>query len=223
MGVLHTWGRQLQLHPHVHFVVPGGGLRADHRKWRKTRKPDWLLPGDALAAAFRRSMDEALHAAAPDLHAQLPSAIWRDGWWVHTQPAGSGTKVVRYLARYVGRTAISDERIVAATDEHVRFRYTDTATQQKRECTLSADEFMRRYLQHVLPPGLHRVRYFGWMHPSAKRRRLIVDTLLAVMIIVRAKTDAPPAWHLRCRHCDQFTLVCVGPIERARAPPICRR
>ncbi len=75
VGVLHTWGRQLQLHPHVHFVVPGGGLRADHRKWRKARKPDWLLPGDALAAAFRRSMDQALHAAAPELHAQLPSSL----------------------------------------------------------------------------------------------------------------------------------------------------
>ncbi len=142
---------------------------------------------------------------------------------MHTQPAGSGANVVRYLARYVGRTAISDERIIEATDEHVRFRYTDTATQQKRECTLDGDEFMRRYLQHVLPPGLHRVRYFGWMHPSAKRRRLIVETLLAVVIVVRTKMDIPPAWHLRCRHCEQFTLVRIGNIERARAPPACTR
>ena len=217
LGVLHTWGRQLQHHPHVHFIVPGGGLRPDHRKWRKSRLPDWLLPKDAVAAVLRRGMEEALRAAAPDLHAQVPDSAWREGWWVHTQPAGSGENVVRYLARYVGRTAISDERIVAADDEAVTFRYRDSATQQSKECTLDAEEFMRRYLQHVLPPGQHRVRYFGWMHPAAKKRRLIVETLLAVVIVVRPKVEAPPPWHLRCPHCGAFALVWVERI--ARAPP----
>ena len=154
---------------------------------------------------------------SPDLHAQVPDAAWREGWWVHTQPAGSGENVVRYLARYVGRTAISDERIVAADDEAVTFRYTDSATQQSKECTLDADEFLRRYLQHVPPPGQHRVRYFGWMHPAAKKRRLIVETLLAVVIVVRPKVEAPPPWHLRCPHCGAFALVWVERI--ARAPP----
>ena len=221
VGVLHTCGRQLQFHPHIHFVIPGGGLRADHQKWRKTRKPDWLLPVAAVTAAFRRAMDEGLRAAAPDLHAQLPEAIWSDGWWGNIQPAGTGAQVVRYLARYVHRTAISDERIVEATEEAVTFSYRDSATQQRRECTLTADEFLRRYLQHVLPPGLHRVRYFGWMHPAAKRRRSIVETLLAVVIVVRPKLDAPPPWHLRCPHCERFTLVCIGTIARSRAPPRC--
>jgi hypothetical protein len=164
-------------------------------------------------------MDKALHAAAPDLHTQLPASVWRDGWWAHTQPAGSGTAVVRYLARYVQRTAIADERIIEATDEAVTFQYTDTQSRQRRECTLSADEFMHRYLQHVLPTGQHRVRYFGWMHPAAKRRRAIVETLLAVVLVVRPKLDAPSPWHLRCPHCEQFALVRIGKIERARAPP----
>ena len=114
-------------------------------------------------------MQEALRAAAPDLHAQVPDSAWREGWWVHFQPAGSGENVVKYLARYVGRTAISDERILEADDDAVRFPYTDTASGERRECTLNAEEFMRRYLQHVLPPGQHRVRYFGWLHPAAKR------------------------------------------------------
>ena len=222
IGVLHTWGRQLQLHPHLHFIVPGGGLRADHRKWRKSREPDWLLPVDAVTAAFRGTMDEALRTTAPDLHAQLPAAQWRDGWWVNIQPAGTGLPVVRYLARYVQRTAISDERIVEATEQSVTFCYRDSATQHRRVCTLTAEQLMRRYLQHVLPPGLHRVRYFGWMHPSAKRRRLIVETLLAVVIVVRPKTDASAQWHLRCPHCEQLTLVCVGTIARSRAPPGCK-
>jgi hypothetical protein len=221
VGVLHTWGRQLQHHPHVHCIVPGGGLRPDDRKWRHCRHPGFFLPGDALAAAMRRGMEEALRAAAPELHAQVPDSCWREGWWVHTQPAGSGAAVVRYLARYVGRTAISDERILAADAETVRFAYTDTKSGERRECTLGAEEFMRRYLQHVLPPGQHRVRYFGWMHPAAKARRMIVETLLAVVIVVRARPDEPPPWHLRCPHCEQFTLVRVGRL--ARAPPVCAR
>jgi hypothetical protein len=79
---------------------------------------------------------------------------------------------------------------------------------------------MRRYLQHVLPPGQHRIRYFGWMHPAAKQRRAVVETLLAVVIVVRPTVDVSPPWHLRCPHCEQFTLVRIGTL--ARAPPVCR-
>jgi hypothetical protein len=94
----------------------------------------------------------------------------------------------------------------------IRFRYTDSATQQKKQCTLSAEEFLRRYLQHVLPAGQHRVRYFGWM---------LVETALAVPIVI-APAPEPPQWHLRCPHCGAFALVRVGSLaRRARDPPIC--
>lgn len=219
IGVLHTWGRQLQHHPHVHYIIPGGALSPDRKKWRPARGGKWLLPGNAVAAAFRVGMDEALRHAAPDLHVQIPDTCWRHGWFVHMQPAGSGAAVVRYLARYVGRTAISDERIVTANDEAVTFRYTDTATQERKTRTLAADEFMRRYLLHVPPPGQHRVRYFGWLHPAAKARRAIVETLLAVVIVVRPQVEAPPPWHLRCPHCERFTLVRLGRLPRG--PPSC--
>lgn len=221
VGVLHTWGRQLQHHPHVHYIIPGGALSADRKRWRPARSGNWLLPGDAVAAAMRRGMDEALRHAAPELHVRIPHTCWREGWFVHIQPAGSGAAVVRYLARYVGRTAISDQRIVAADDHRVTFRYTDTATQKAKRCTLSATEFMRRYLQHVLPPGQHRLRYFGWLHPAARAHRAVVETLLAVVIVVRSKVDAPPPWHLRCPHCERFTLVLVGRLPRG--PPACIR
>jgi hypothetical protein len=154
------------------------------------------------------------------LHAQIGDAVWRAGWWVHLAPAGSGSNVVRYLARYVSRTAISDERIITADDRAVTFRYTDSATKERKECTLTADAFMCRYLQHVLPPGQHRVRYFGWLHPAAGARRTIVETLLAVVIVVLPKA-ASPAWHLCCPHCHAFTLVRIGRL--ARAPPGCTR
>jgi hypothetical protein len=205
VGVFHNWGRQVQLHPHLHFIIPGGGLTADRKQWRPARAARWLLPKAAVEAALRQGMAAALRAAAPELHAQVPEACWREGWWIHCRPAGSGENVVKYLARYVTRTAISDERIVATSDESVTFRYTDSDSQQAKECTLAADEFMRRYLQHVPPPGQHRVRYFGWMHPSAKRRRLIVETLLAVVIVVRARPDEP-LWHRHCPHCGAFAL-----------------
>jgi hypothetical protein len=216
LGVLHTWTRQLAHHPHVHFIVAGGGLRPDHQKWRKTRRPDWLLPAPVLAARFRQGMNEALAAATPELHAQVPDACWRQDWVVDVQPAGSGQAVVRYLARYVGRTALSDERLVRGDEHSVSFRYTESKTGQKRICTLATDEFLRRYLQHVLPAGQHRVRYFGWMHPAAQRRRLIVETLLAVALVLRPETPAIP-WHLRCPHCQAFTLIPVATLPRA--PP----
>lgn len=224
VGVLHTWGRQLQHHPHVHYIVPGGGLSPDGKKWMHARQQDWLLPVAKLAAVFRARLEAALRAAAPALHASIPAGAWRGRWVVHAQPAGSGVAVVRYLARYVGRTAISDERIVAATDEAVTFRYTDSATQQKRVCTLGAGEFLRRYLQHVLPPGQHRVRYFGWLHPAAKLRRMRVETLLQKPIVV-AVPPPPVQWHLQCPHCARFSLVRVGSLPRlgARAPPRCTR
>ena len=225
VGVLHTWGRQLQHHPHVHYIVPGGGLSADGKKWVPARQHDWLLPVAKLAAVFARRMEQAVRAEAPARHASIPAGTWRGRWVVHTQPAGSGVAVVRYLARYVGRTAISDERIVSATDEAVTFRYTDSATQQKKACTLGADEFLRRYLQHVLPPGQHRVRYFGWMHPSAKRRRMHVENLLQKPIVVAAPPPEPVKWHLQCPHCHAFSLVRVGSLPRlgARGPPRCAR
>jgi hypothetical protein len=232
VGVLHSWGRQLQLHPHVHYIVPGGGLRGD--SWIAARQSDWLLPVAKLAAVFRRRIDAALRERAPDLHAAVCDSVWRERWVVHCQPAGSGGSVVRYLARYVKRTAISDGRIVSLGDKSVTLRYrvngsadaagTDSATQQSKQCTLSSEEFLRRYLQHVPPPGQHRVRYFGWMHPAAKKRRMIVETLLQKPIVVTAPQPEPVKWHLRCPHCEHFTLVRIGRMEPrglgARAPPL---
>jgi len=218
-AVLHTWGRQMQYHPHLHLIVPGGGLRKDQRKWRKTRKSDWLLPAKAVAARVRARFDQAMQAALPHCHAALPDSTWRRPWVVDIRPVGRGEAAVKYLARYVSRSAISDERIVAITPQAVRFAYTDSQTGQPRQCTLSAEEFMRRYLQHVLPAGVHRIRYFGWEHPAAHRRRRKVETILKVPIIVR-HNEPCEQWHLLCPHCHTFALVriCALP-KQPRAPP----
>jgi len=94
LGVFHNWGRQLQHHPHLHFIVPGGGLTPDGKAWRAARRPDWLLPKAAVEAALRGGMETALRAAAPDLHAQVPDACWREGGWVDWQPAGSACVIL---------------------------------------------------------------------------------------------------------------------------------
>jgi len=158
-------------------------------------------------------------AAAPVLHAKIPDACWRGPWVVHSQPAGSGTVV----ARYVFRTAISDERIDTLDDHHVVFHCTDSETKRRRTCRLEADEFMRRYLQHVPPEGFHRARYFAWMHPAAKRRRAIVETLLEALIVPERPQEPPLPWHLRCPHCPHCQASALIAIERlkpqARAPP----
>jgi hypothetical protein len=149
---------------------------------------------------------------------RVPTKVGRGNHNVDVKQAGNGTEVVRYLARYVKRTAISDERIIAADDESVRFGYTDSATHERRELELDADEFMRRYLRHVPEPGQHRVRYFGWLHPAAKQRRMKVENLLSKPIIVRAAPPPRPDWSRCCPHCGNFALVCIGVLPRG--PPL---
>lgn len=218
VAVLHTWGRQLQHHPHVHLIVPGGGLRPDGKRWQRCRSAEWFLPVKAVAAAFRRGFEQAMRVAAPALHAAVPASTWRSDWNVDVRAAGSGSEVARYLARYVKRSGIGDERIIEATDRSVRFSHTDSQSGERREVELSAVEFMCRYLQHVPPPGRHRVRYFGWLHPAAWRRRLRVDTLIGKMIVVRAARPPRPDWSRCCPHCGRFALVCIGALPRGPPP-----
>ena len=217
-GVLHTWGRQMQSHPHIHFIVPGGGWNREQAGWVQPRKPEWLLPHRAVATAYRAELEAGLRARLPQWHAQIPASCWRQRWVVNMAHVGRGETAIKYLARYVQRTAISDQRLQAMSEDEVRFGYRDSATGEAKTCTLSATEFMRRYLMHVLPAGVHRVRYFGWEHPAAGATRRRVETALDVEIVV-AVPDEPIQWHLQCRHCHTQTLVCVGSLPRARAPP----
>ena len=221
-GVLHTWGRQMQRHPHVHYIVPGGGWNQEKGCWVTPRKADWLLPHRAVAAAYRARLEEGLRERLPQWHAQIPVACWRQRWVVDMAHVGRGESAIKYLARYVQRTAISDHRVQAMSDDEVRFGYRDSATGTAKTCTLRAAEFMRRYLMHVLPTGVHRVRYFGWEHPAAGATRRRVETALEVEIVVEPREE-PILWHLQCRHCQTPTLVCTGSLPRARAPPSLRR
>ena len=148
--------------------MPGGGLAADGQTWMAARA-DYLVPVRALSVHFRARFLARLRAQLPDV--VLPPSAWRTSWVVYCKPAvqGSGA-VLRYLARYVHRVAITNARLVSVTPEPVTFRYRDRRDEGAgawRTMTLSADEFLRRFPPHLLPRGLHKVRYYGIWHPSA--------------------------------------------------------
>jgi hypothetical protein len=167
VGVLHTWGRKLAYHPHVHFLTPAVGLAADGRTWLPANKR-FLLPVKALSRIFRAKFRDALRQT--DLFASIPAQVWKQEWVVHCQPVGSGLPAVKYLAPYIFRVAISNHRILKADDGKVTFRYRTSDTGQTKLCTLDAVEFIRRFLQHVLPKRFVKVRYYGFLSSGWRQR-----------------------------------------------------
>jgi len=204
LGVLHTWSRQLVFHPHVHYIVPGGFLSPNQRRWIRLPNPKFLLPENVLSRRVRNLFRARLQRERPDLFAPVPAAVWRAEWVVNTQPVGSGEKALGYLAAYVQRTALSAQRIVKVEQGQTTFRYRQRDTGQWKLLTLDTPEFLRRFLQHVLPTGFHRVRYFGFWSPAAKARWARVLALLDW----KAPPPPPPrpAWVKECPTCGQPML-----------------
>jgi hypothetical protein len=178
LGVLHTWSRQLIYHPHVHYIVPGGGLTPDGLRWKRVQDPAFLLPAKVLGLRFRNRLRQWLEANHQDLLRQIPAKVWRVDWVVDVQPVGSGQSALKYLAGYVYRTALGAQRIVRDDAHGITFTYRDSQDGQSKLTTVRAHEFLRRFLQHVPPEGFQRVRHFGWLSPAAKRRWQRIHTLL---------------------------------------------
>jgi len=162
-GVLHTWGRTLNYHPHIHYVVPGGALSSDDRQWHAS-SAGFYLPVHALSTVFRGKFRDAIDRAG--LIAQVPGEVWNSPWNVNCQPVGDAANTLGYLARYVFKVAISDQRILGAEDGRVRFAYTKPGSNRRRTMVLPLQEFIRRFLQHVLPQGFMKVRYYGFLSPT---------------------------------------------------------
>ena len=158
---LHTWGRTLSYHPHVHFVVPGGGVDGKEGVWKSTSR-NFLAPGQALSKVFKGLFSELVRRE--ELNHVVDPKAWSKDWVVDCQAVGqNGEGAIKYLAPYVFRTAISDSRIVSTANGKVTFTYAKPGSRRQRRMTLDAKEFIRRYLIHVLPKGLTRVRYYGFM------------------------------------------------------------
>jgi putative transposase/transposase-like zinc-binding protein len=176
-GVLHTWGRQLQYHPHLHYIVPGGGLSADHAAWMPSRA-NFFVPVKALSPIYRALFKDAMRQAG--LLEQIDPQVWTIPWNVHSQANHHGHSAFTYLAPYVFKVAISNHRIVSLTDRTVTFTYRKVGSARLRMTYLDAIEFIRRFLQHVLPDGFQKVRHFGFLHascpvPLVTIRRMIVQ------------------------------------------------
>ena len=221
LAVLHTWTQQLIYHPHVHCLVTGGGVADDGPKgqnWHPAR-PAYLMPTKALARLVRGKLMAALAKRRPDL--VVPPAVWKKPWVVHCATWGDGgDAVLEYLARYVFRVAITNNRIVGLDDAGVTIRHKDRAAGQWRQTRLGGHEFMRRFLQHVLPKGLHKVRYYGLWHPSRRAQAARVQLML------RLEHAAPAAALAEAPGNDAADATKSAPAERpcadsAQRPWIC--
>ena len=185
LAVLHTWTQQLLYHPHIHCLVTGGGVAADGGHWHPARQ-SFLVPEIALAKLVRGKLKALLANKRPDLVVPL---VWTKPWVVKITRWGEGQDaVLQYLARYVFRIAITNSRILALDDRTVTFRYKHRQSSRWRTCRIDGLEFIRRFLQHVLPKGLHKVRYFGLWHPS---KRLTASNVRLLLYLER--TQPPPA------------------------------
>jgi hypothetical protein len=177
LGILHTWSRTLIFHPHIHYLVPGGGLSLDQRQWIASR-PKFLFHETPLGLHFRTLFRQKLEQHAPEALDQLPAKIWKQDWGVDCAAAGSGENALAYLARYVFKTATGNRPLQVLPSGEILWPYRDSNTGQHKSIPLAPTELIRRFLQHVLPKGFCRVRLFGWLHPAAKIRGNRVRALL---------------------------------------------
>jgi len=226
MAVLHTWCSNLSYHPHVHCLVTGGGLSPDGQTWMPARD-NYLVPVSALSRLFRGIFLDRIRRQFEDIH--LPESIWQRDWVVHCKPAVQGTHtVLNYLARYIHRVAITNSRILSADNGKVTFRYKDSSGAQTKTMTVSAEEFIRRFLQHALPAGVHKVRYYGLWSPSNRKKLLEKQQTLPQsgkdqqeQLEEDIDAEVSPLSEPRpCPHCQKGTLVWIGRLPRqGRAPP----
>jgi hypothetical protein len=246
LAVLHTWGQNLHLHPHVHCVVPGGGISPEGNRWVSCR-PGFFLPVRPLGRLFRgkflamlhRAYDRGLlgshgqqqHRADPQAFHALLQACWQKEWVVYAKPPfGGPAQVLKYLARYTHRVAISNARLVKVEENQVFFRWKDYADgNQQKVMALEAVEFIRRFLLHIVPSGFVRIRHYGLMGNRVRAENLArCRALLGAGQGSDAGAAAPPPGPLqsnpteagmrtRCPVCGQGHMVIVGTVEAVRS------
>ena len=244
LSVLHTWGSALTHHPHVHMIVPGGGISLDGERWIACR-PNFFLPVRVLSRLFRRrvlnKLDAAHHAGQLQFfgkHVALTNAqafaaylapLRNSEWVVYSKrPFGGPEEVLRYLARYTHRVAISNRRLVAVDDSRVTFKWKDYRIEgpdRYNLMTLDTHEFIRRFLMHVLPGGFHRIRYYGLLASAvradniARARQMLAVPLLPIDAIktTATKPDEPKTPEHPCPCCGGRMII-IETFERGCQP-----
>ena len=212
-ALLQTWTRDLRYHPHVHLLVPGGGLTANQLRWVRVPDPQFFLPQVKLAARFKGRLKAWLQAEQPELFARVPAKVWWVKWVADLQPVGSGEAALKYLATYLCRPPLHESQLESWDAQTVTFRYRENGGAQNHG-TVSGPEFVRRFLQHVLPKGFQRVRHYGWLGAAAHAKRARIAALLdwtAPALVLPA--PAPPP---KCPGCGNV-MILIGAV--ARKPP----
>ena len=228
VGVLQTWTRDLFYHPHIHYLVPGGGLAADGQSWCATRH-HFLVPVRALSRLFRAKLRDSLRKT--HVYADISPAVWQQEWVVHCQPVGDGQGAFKYLAPYIFRVAIANKRILQVANDQVTFVYRDGDQGKRQTATLGVTEFIRRFLEHVLPKGFCKVRYYGFFSPAKRHRLQQVRRLLGAITTTPAagdplgapsadSIDVPPIpLVLACPNCGKPMLWVAALQPTGRSPP----
>jgi len=215
VGVLHTWTRDLRYHPHIHYIVTGGGL-TPQGTWRSSGK-HFLVPEKPLALLFRAKLRDELKKCG--LFTPVEQRDWKKVWVVDCEPVGTGAAAFKYLAPYIFRVALSNRRILKLEDGHVTFNYKESATDQIKQCTVAAEEFIRRFLQHVLPPRFIKVRYYGLLSPAQRHRLLKARQLLsATTSKLKSALVKPLQPLLTCPRC-RAPLTLLGSLAPRGRPP----
>jgi hypothetical protein len=202
VGVLHTWGRTLTYHPHVHYLIPAGGLADDGQTWRPARD-DFLVPVKALSGIFRARFRDALRST--ELFELVPASVWEHDWVVHCKAVGNGETAFKYLAPYIFRVAISNSRILKVENDQVTFRYRASDSGQAKLCMLAVEEFIHRFLQHVLPKGFVKVRYYGFLSVSQRAQLTTLRQQLTSGVITPLPTSATDATDPPTPSAESFT------------------
>jgi hypothetical protein len=197
-GVLHTWGRQLQYHPHIHYIVSGGAVSKRDGLWHPSRI-DFYLPVKALSKIFKAKFRDEMQKAG-FLNA-IPPEVWQTDWNVNCQAVGNSEQTVKYLAPYIFKVAISNSRIIKVEDHKVTFRYKKHKSSRWRLMTLDVIEFIRRFLQHVLPEGFMKVRYYGFMNPTCSISLDKIATLIELSYGFNIEKTTPIITHQPIPQC----------------------
>jgi hypothetical protein len=214
-AVLHTWTRQLAYHPHLHVIMPGVVLSEDGLSLRRAKGTKYLFPVRALAVAFRHRLMKLIlrHDQAEGTRhlSQIDPHIWRTPWVVDSRGVGNGQAAVRYLARYVNKTALSEQRLLGYDSAgNLRLNCQSSATGEWSVLTLTPDEFLRRWCHHILPKGLMRVRHYGFLSAAAKAKLARLRHILGVLTPPRPPAPESPV--IKCACCGK-PMLSVGRIE----------
>lgn len=218
IGGLHTWTRDMRYHLHIHYIVPGGGLCADRRKWLASSRK-LLVRVEPLSEIFRAKFRDALKKTP--LFDLAPPEVWKKQWVVHSKPLQNGTAALKYIAPYVHRIAITNKRILKLEHGRVTFRYKDSNTGTWHTTTLAVFQFIRRFLQHVLPKGFVKIRYYGFVAP---KNRQLITVLRYLFARISSHTDHyPEAKGLCCPQCGAPMNPVAVILYFKRAPPWLRQ